>query len=197
MAEDGGFEPPRVLSQHDFQSCALGHYANPPAEEITRVTHASEIGLSAGHPVEGPHDDDVLARALRAVERLEASDGEEATGDRAGPPDRAVLGQPGGLIAPEGAGPALDRRAREEGAAGVHLRDVEATLGSVGGLLEATAVRPAVRAAIRLAVARSRCRRAHRCHNPRLPLTPWSAGPRQARTAPHYERRRGADDDGG
>ena len=61
MAEDGGFEPPRVLSQHDFQSCALGHYANPPAEEITRVAHASEIGRSAGHSVEGPHDDDILA----------------------------------------------------------------------------------------------------------------------------------------
>ena len=29
-AEDTGFEPVRVLPQHDFQSCALGHYANPP-----------------------------------------------------------------------------------------------------------------------------------------------------------------------
>ena len=43
LAEDGGFEPPRVLSQHDFQSCALGHYANPPTEEITRAAHTDEI----------------------------------------------------------------------------------------------------------------------------------------------------------
>jgi hypothetical protein len=25
LAEDRGFEPLRVLTQHDFQSCALGH----------------------------------------------------------------------------------------------------------------------------------------------------------------------------
>jgi len=25
LAEDGGFEPPRVLSQHAFQACAIGH----------------------------------------------------------------------------------------------------------------------------------------------------------------------------
>ncbi|MCW2604329.1 MAG: hypothetical protein JWN61_2464 [Pseudonocardiales bacterium] len=35
LAEDGGFEPPRVLSQHDFQSCALGQLGESSAEEST------------------------------------------------------------------------------------------------------------------------------------------------------------------
>jgi hypothetical protein len=25
LAEDGGFEPPRALTQHAFQACAIGH----------------------------------------------------------------------------------------------------------------------------------------------------------------------------
>ena len=34
MAEDRGFEPLRALTQHAFQACALGHYANPPPKRI-------------------------------------------------------------------------------------------------------------------------------------------------------------------
>ena len=47
MAEDGGFEPPRVLSQHDFQSCALGHYANPPRRRLPEDRPLPEIALEA------------------------------------------------------------------------------------------------------------------------------------------------------
>lgn len=43
VAEDGGFEPPRVLSQHDFQSCALGHYANPPSGRLPESGRFDEI----------------------------------------------------------------------------------------------------------------------------------------------------------
>ena len=43
VAEDGGFEPPRVLSQHDFQSCALGHYANPPRVRLLEGEPRPEI----------------------------------------------------------------------------------------------------------------------------------------------------------
>src|SRR6478735_8998309 len=45
LAEDGGFEPPRVLSQHDFQSCALGHYANPPSRRLPEAHPTQEIGV--------------------------------------------------------------------------------------------------------------------------------------------------------
>jgi hypothetical protein len=34
MAEDARFELARVLPQHAFQACALGHYANPPSRRI-------------------------------------------------------------------------------------------------------------------------------------------------------------------
>src|SRR5690242_9763902 len=47
VAEDGGFEPPRVLSQHDFQSCALGHYANPPRRRLPEDRPLPEIALEA------------------------------------------------------------------------------------------------------------------------------------------------------
>src|SRR5699024_2082950 len=30
LAEDRGFEPLRAFTQHAFQACALGRYANPP-----------------------------------------------------------------------------------------------------------------------------------------------------------------------
>src|SRR6185437_15593616 len=33
-AEDRGFEPLRACTQHAFQACALGHYANPPPKRI-------------------------------------------------------------------------------------------------------------------------------------------------------------------
>ena len=46
LAEDGGFEPPRVLSQHDFQSCALGHYANPPRARLPEGARRTEIRAS-------------------------------------------------------------------------------------------------------------------------------------------------------
>ena len=48
MAEDGGFEPPRVLSQHDFQSCALGHYANPPRVRLLEGDAAARNRRAGG-----------------------------------------------------------------------------------------------------------------------------------------------------
>src|SRR6478735_2930108 len=53
VAEDGGFEPPRVLSQHDFQSCALGHYANPPRVRLLEGEPPTEIVALASR---GCHD---------------------------------------------------------------------------------------------------------------------------------------------
>ena len=44
MAEDAGFEPARVLTQHDFQSCALGHYANPPSGMLPEGRLTSQNG---------------------------------------------------------------------------------------------------------------------------------------------------------
>jgi hypothetical protein len=41
LAEDRGFEPLRALTQHAFQACALGHYANPPSKRI-------RVGSAAG-----------------------------------------------------------------------------------------------------------------------------------------------------
>ncbi len=35
FAEDRGFEPLRALTQHAFQACALGHYANPPPPRLS------------------------------------------------------------------------------------------------------------------------------------------------------------------
>ena len=46
MAEDRGFEPLRVLTQHDFQSCALGHYANPPSVRVPEAAPPDRIGSS-------------------------------------------------------------------------------------------------------------------------------------------------------
>ena len=34
LAEDRGFEPLRAFTQHAFQACALGHYANPPSRRL-------------------------------------------------------------------------------------------------------------------------------------------------------------------
>ena len=51
VAEDGGFEPPRVLSQHDFQSCALGHYANPPRVRLLEGEPPPEIVALRGAPL--------------------------------------------------------------------------------------------------------------------------------------------------
>ncbi len=34
VAEDRGFEPLRALTQHAFQACALGRYANPPCWRV-------------------------------------------------------------------------------------------------------------------------------------------------------------------
>src|SRR5690606_31230733 len=34
LAEDRGFEPLRAFTQHAFQACALGHYANPPPQML-------------------------------------------------------------------------------------------------------------------------------------------------------------------
>ena len=35
VAEDRGFEPLRAFTQHAFQACALGHYANPPSQRLS------------------------------------------------------------------------------------------------------------------------------------------------------------------
>ena len=35
LAEDRGFEPLRAFTQHAFQACALGHYANPPPQRLS------------------------------------------------------------------------------------------------------------------------------------------------------------------
>ncbi len=47
VAEDTGFEPVRVLPQHDFQSCALGHSANPPRESLQGGAAVSD-GVAGG-----------------------------------------------------------------------------------------------------------------------------------------------------
>ena len=44
-AEDRGFEPLRAFTQHAFQACALGHYANPPPRRLSEVAAAAEILL--------------------------------------------------------------------------------------------------------------------------------------------------------
>ena len=44
-AEDRGFEPLRAFTQHAFQACALGHYANPPPGRL------SEVGARPRNPV--------------------------------------------------------------------------------------------------------------------------------------------------
>ena len=45
VAEDRGFEPLRAFTQHAFQACALGHYANPPPQRLSppaRVRNRTE-----------------------------------------------------------------------------------------------------------------------------------------------------------
>ena len=49
MAEDGGFEPPRAFTQHAFQACALGRYANPP-DELYKVFTLQRPDFSIAHP---------------------------------------------------------------------------------------------------------------------------------------------------
>ncbi len=44
MAEDRGFEPLRAFTQHAFQACALGHYANPPSRRLPEGVPHSTIG---------------------------------------------------------------------------------------------------------------------------------------------------------
>ena len=54
-AEDRGFEPLRDCSQHAFQACALGHYANPPRRRLYGgYASATSRPLPAGrgHPVQ-------------------------------------------------------------------------------------------------------------------------------------------------
>lgn len=50
-AEDGGFEPPRAFTQHAFQACALGRYANPPGALKSR--HQT-TGCRRGSPSPAP-----------------------------------------------------------------------------------------------------------------------------------------------
>ena len=47
VAEDRGFEPLRAFTQHAFQACALGHYANPPRASL-RAAHRLVISPSRG-----------------------------------------------------------------------------------------------------------------------------------------------------
>ena len=69
LAEDGGFEPPRVLSQHDFQSCALGHYANPPRVRLLEgepPPKSSRCGAAGCHDREmGNHGRAIRRRRAR------------------------------------------------------------------------------------------------------------------------------------
>src|SRR5664279_3680707 len=44
LAEDRGFEPLRAFTQHAFQACALGHYANPPSRRLPEGGPHSTIG---------------------------------------------------------------------------------------------------------------------------------------------------------
>ena len=46
LAEDRGFEPLRAFTQHAFQACALGHYANPPSRRLPEGEPHSTIGRS-------------------------------------------------------------------------------------------------------------------------------------------------------
>ena len=49
LAEDRGFEPLRAFTQHAFQACALGHYANPPPRRLPERAACPEIaGFSPG-----------------------------------------------------------------------------------------------------------------------------------------------------
>ena len=48
LAEDRGFEPLRAFTQHAFQACALGHYANPPSRRLPEGWPHSTIGSLAG-----------------------------------------------------------------------------------------------------------------------------------------------------
>jgi hypothetical protein len=48
LAEDRGFEPLRAFTQHAFQACALGHYANPPSRRLPEGGPHSTIGRPAG-----------------------------------------------------------------------------------------------------------------------------------------------------
>ena len=52
VAEDRGFEPLRAFTQHAFQACALGHYANPPSRKIPEgtapVPNRPSIEVAAG-----------------------------------------------------------------------------------------------------------------------------------------------------
>ncbi len=44
VAEDRGFEPLRAFTQHAFQACALGHYANPPRSTLPDVPNVLQPG---------------------------------------------------------------------------------------------------------------------------------------------------------
>src|SRR6476619_2845571 len=46
-AEDRGFEPLRAFTQHAFQACALGHYANPPPRRLPERTACPEIAADS------------------------------------------------------------------------------------------------------------------------------------------------------
>jgi hypothetical protein len=53
LAEDRGFEPLRALTQHAFQACALGHYANPPPQRLSPAPPSSESAQTASPAASG------------------------------------------------------------------------------------------------------------------------------------------------
>ena len=58
LAEDRGFEPLRAFTQHAFQACALGHYANPPSRRLPEGEPHPTIGSCSwflGAPIWGLH----------------------------------------------------------------------------------------------------------------------------------------------
>ncbi len=46
VAEDRGFEPLRAFTQHAFQACALGHYANPPPQRVPPCATRPDIAVA-------------------------------------------------------------------------------------------------------------------------------------------------------
>src|SRR6202020_2195659 len=54
MAEDKRFELLRACTQHAFQACALGHYANPPPSSLPESSGATGRSPACGGPSQRP-----------------------------------------------------------------------------------------------------------------------------------------------
>src|SRR5699024_8584750 len=101
VAEDGGFEPPRAFTQHAFQACALGHYANPPGAHedsgsgavlanrgaVTSFTRARFVSRAhAGYSGRGP----LVRRPLTGAPRAGRQQGQVGSGGCARGPSISV-----------------------------------------------------------------------------------------------------------